>query len=76
MFRHNGSLGGLGVIALLAQDCFGVRAGYVQLAFDSVIFAIAAMLFPLPIVLWSVMGAIILNLIIAINHRRDRYIAT
>jgi uncharacterized membrane-anchored protein YitT (DUF2179 family) len=76
MFRHNGSLGGLGVIALLAQDRFGVRAGYVQLAFDSVIFAIAAMLFPLPIVLWSVMGAIILNLIIAITHRRDRYIAT
>jgi uncharacterized membrane-anchored protein YitT (DUF2179 family) len=76
MFRHNGSLGGLGVIALMAQDRFNWRAGYVQLAFDSLIFTVAALLFPIDIVLWSVLGALILNLIIAINHRRDRYIAT
>ncbi|NJM82454.1 MAG: YitT family protein [Tabrizicola sp.] len=76
MFRHNGSLGGLGVLALIAQDRYGWRAGYVQLAFDSLIFGVATLLFPIGIVLWSVFGALILNLIIAINHRRDRYIAT
>lgn len=76
MFRHNGSLGGLGVLALLVQDKTGFRAGYVQLAADAVIFSAAFLLFPPGTVLWSVLGAVILNLIIAINHRHDRYIAT
>ncbi len=76
MFRHNGSLGGLGVVALLMQDKLGLRAGYVQLAADAVIFSVALMLFDWSIVLWSLLGAVIVNLIIAINHRRDRYIAT
>lgn len=76
MFRHNGSLGGLGIIALLAQDRLGFRAGYVQLAADAVIFTVALFLFPWPIVAWSLLGALVLNLIIAINHRRDRYVAT
>ena len=76
MFRHNGSLGGLGVIALLVQDKTGFKAGYVQLISDAVIFAVAALLFPLPVVAWSLLGAVVLNLIITFNHRRDRYIAT
>jgi uncharacterized membrane-anchored protein YitT (DUF2179 family) len=76
MFRHNGSLGGLGMLALLIQDRFGLRAGYVQLCADAVIFTVALFLFPPQVVLWSLLGAIVLNLIIAINHRRDRYVAT
>lgn len=76
MFRHNGSLGGLGVVALLVQDSTGFRAGYVQLIADAVIFGVAALFLPLPVILWSLLGAVVLNLIIAVNHRRDRYIAT
>ncbi|MFN3845825.1 MAG: YitT family protein [Paracoccaceae bacterium] len=76
MFRHNGSLGGLGMLALLVQDRFGFRAGYVQLCADAVIFAVAFALFPARVVIWSLLGAVVLNLIIAINHRRDRYVAT
>lgn len=76
MFRHNGSLGGLGVVALLVQDTTGFKAGYVQLIADAVIFAIAALLFPIESVAWSLFGALVLNLIITFNHRRDRYIAT
>lgn len=76
LFRHNGSLGGLGVLALLAQDRFGFRAGYVQLIADAVIFSVALLLFPAERVMWSVLGAVVLNLIITFNHRRDRYIAT
>ena len=75
IFRHNGSLGGIGVVALLAQDRLGLRAGYVQLATDVVIFAIAALIFPATIVMWSLLGAVVLNLVITVNHRRDRYIA-
>jgi uncharacterized membrane-anchored protein YitT (DUF2179 family) len=76
MFRHNGSLGGLGVLALIVQDRTGFRAGYVQLGADAVIFSVALALFDWPLVLWSLVGAVIVNLIIAINHRRDRYVAT
>lgn len=76
IFRHGGSLGGLGVVALLVQDRTGFRAGYVQLLADLVIFGVAAFLFPLSVVAWSLLGAVILNLVIAVNHRRDRYIAT
>ncbi|MDR7125232.1 uncharacterized membrane-anchored protein YitT (DUF2179 family) [Pseudorhodobacter sp. 4114] len=76
IFRHNGSLGGLGVVALIVQDKTGFRAGYVQLCADAVIFGVALFLFPFIVVIWSLLGALVLNIIIAINHRRDRYIAT
>jgi uncharacterized membrane-anchored protein YitT (DUF2179 family) len=76
MFRHNGSLGGLGVIALIVQDTTGFRAGWVQLMFDAVIFGVALFILPLSVVGYSLIGAVVLNLVITINHRRDRYIAT
>lgn len=75
LFRHNGSLGGLGVVALLIQDTTGFRAGYVQLIFDALIFLLAFFLFDPLLVFYSLVGAVVLNLIIAINHRRDRYVA-
>lgn len=76
MFRHNGSLGGMGVVALLVQDTTGFKAGWVQLITDGVIFAAAMFLFPASVVFYSLLGAVVLNLIITFNHRRDRYIAT
>ena len=75
VFRHNASLGGLGVLALIVQDRTGFRAGYVQLMVDAVLFAVAALLFPLSVVAYSLLGALVLNGMIAFNHRRDRYIA-
>lgn len=74
VFRHRGSLGGMGVIALIIQDKTGFKAGYVQLIVDCVIFAVAAFLFPLTVVLYSLFGALILNMVITFNHRRDRYL--
>ncbi len=76
LFRHNGSLGGLGVVALLVQDTTGFKAGWVQLITDAVIFAVALLLFPASVVGYSLLGAVVLNLVITFNHRRDRYIAT
>lgn len=76
LFRHNGSMGGIGILALLIQDKTGFRAGYVQLGADAIIFSVAVFIFPLQIVAWSLVGAVMTNMIIAVNHRRDRYIAT
>lgn len=75
LFRHGATLGGIGIMALYIQDRLGIRAGLIQLGFDSLVFVLAAFLFPAPIVLWSLAGAALLNVIILMNHRRDRYVA-
>jgi uncharacterized membrane-anchored protein YitT (DUF2179 family) len=75
LFRHGASLGGVGVLALWLQDATGFRAGWTQLAFDAALFAAAFLVMDARMVAWSLLGAVIVNLIIAVNHRRDRYIA-
>lgn len=76
LFRHGSSLGGIGIVALMVQDRTGFRAGWLQMAFDAVLFAVALFWIPVDRVLWSIPGVVILNLVLAINHRRDRYVAT
>lgn len=73
LFRHRASLGGVNILALYLQQSRGWRAGYVQLVVDVIIVLAALVTLPVPMVLLSVLGAIILNLIIAMNHRPDRY---
>ncbi|SER91618.1 YitT family protein [Rhizobium sp. NFR03] len=75
LFRHRASLGGIGILAVYIQDRFGFRAGLVQLGFDAIILAFAVFLASPFIILCSVLGALVLNLTIAVNHRKDRYIA-
>lgn len=75
LFRHGASLGGIGIVALMLQDRFGWRAGWVQLGFDAVLFALAFLVVPPKTVAISFLGAVVVNLVIAVNHRRDRYIA-
>jgi len=76
IFRHGASLGGIGILALYLQDRTGFRAGHTQLLFDVALFAVALTVLPWQTVGWSFLGAAVVNLVIAINHRRDRYIAT
>ncbi len=75
LFRHGASLGGIGIVALMLQDRLGWRAGWVQLGFDAVLFALAFLVVPPKTVAISFLGAVVVNLVIAVNHRRDRYIA-
>lgn len=76
LFRHGASLGGVGILALYLQDKTGFRAGYTQLLFDAGVFALAFFVIDTPLVLYSLLGALVVNLTIAINHRKDWYIAT
>lgn len=75
LFRHGASLGGIGILAVWLQDSIGWRAGWVQLGFDAALFAAALFVMAPGLVLCSLAGAAVLNVIVAINHRRDRYIA-
>lgn len=74
LYRHRASLGGVGILGIYLQDRFGIRAGLVQMIFDlGVLVAAFFMLDPF-IVACSVLGAVVINLFVMINHRRDRYI--
>lgn len=75
LFRHRASLGGFGILALYLQDRFGWRAGLVQLAFDGTVLVFSFFVASYYIIFCSVVGAVVLNLTLAINHRKDRYIA-
>ena len=75
LFRHGATLGGGGIVAVWLQDAKGIKAGWVQLGFDVLVFGLALSLFDLNAVVFSLVGAAITNIMIATNHRRDRYIA-
>lgn len=74
LFRHRASLGGVNILALYLQDRHGVRAGHVQLAVDITLMVIALFVLPWDKVALSVLGAFVLNMIVAINHRPGRYL--
>ncbi len=74
LFRHKASLGGFNVLALLAQERLGWRAGYVQLALDtSIVLAAIGVVTPSRVAL-SVLGGAVLNISLATNHRPGRYV--
>ena len=73
MFRHKSSLGGLGILALYLQNKFNIRAGNVGLLVDSVILTSSLFIFSIDLVILSIIGAITLNLLIAVNHKPGRY---
>jgi uncharacterized membrane-anchored protein YitT (DUF2179 family) len=76
LFRHEASLGGLNILAIHLQRRFGVRAGVFQLSVDAaIVFASFFVVSPATLAL-SVVGAVALNLVLAVNHRPGRYMGT
>ena len=75
LFRHRASLGGLNVLVLYLQERLGWRAGKVQMLLDSLIVLGGLVVADVPRVALSVLGAVVLNLTLAINHRPGRYLA-
>lgn len=73
--RHGGSFGGLSVLWIELQDRTGFPAGHAQLLSDAVIFGLAALVMPVDALGYSFLGAAVFSLFLAVNHRRDRYIA-
>ncbi|ODC02345.1 hypothetical protein BFW38_01105 [Terasakiispira papahanaumokuakeensis] len=74
LFRHKASLGGVNILSLYLQDRYGIRAGKFQMGVDVCIVAMAFWVVPWPQVLLSVLGAVAMNLVVALNHRSGRYI--
>lgn len=74
LFRHQASVGGVGIVAVVLQERRGWRAGTVQMGIDIVILLAALLVVPITQVLLSIVGALSLNLVLAINHRPGRYV--
>jgi uncharacterized membrane-anchored protein YitT (DUF2179 family) len=74
LFRHKASLGGLNVLALYLQERRGWRAGKVQMAIDCLIVLSAFALVEPRLIAVSIIGAVALNLVVAVNHRPGRYL--
>ncbi|WP_133155909.1 YitT family protein [Hydrogenophaga pseudoflava] len=75
LFRHRASLGGFNVLVLYLQERFGWRAGHIQMGLDCAIVLTAFALREPVQIAWSVLGAVVLNMTLAINHRPGRYMA-
>lgn len=71
--RHKSSLGGATIVSLYAQDKWGIRAGKVQMAIDCTVVALALWVVPLQQVLWSILGAVVMGVFLAVSHRPGRY---
>lgn len=75
LFRHKASLGGVNIVALYLQDRYGWRAGKVQMGVDVSILLLSSIWVSPDRLAISVLGAVMLNLMIAMNHRPNRYLA-
>ena len=76
LFRHRASLGGVGIVALWLQQEKGWRAGKVQMAVDcAIVLGAVFVVADWQRIGWSLVGAVALNLTLAVNHRPGRYIA-
>jgi len=74
LFRHQASLGGLNVLVLWLQQRYGWRAGAVQMGLDCLIVVAALAIVDARLVAISVIGAVALNLVVAVNHKPGRYL--
>lgn len=73
LFRHRTALGGTNILAMYLNDRFGWRIPYIQFAIDAITLASSTLFIPFWNVMLSLVGAGIVNLIIAINHKPGRY---
>lgn len=75
LFRHKASLGGINILALYLQDKHGIRAGKLQMGMDVAIVLASLFMVSKLALAASILGALVLNLAITLNHRPGRYMA-
>lgn len=75
LFRHKASLGGLNIVSIYLQKYHNISAGKFQMSVDVIIIIAAYFTVDIYAVLYSVLAAVFLNLILAVNHKPGRYLA-
>lgn len=73
LFRHKASLGGLNILSIYVQEYFQISAGKFQMVADTVIILAAFFVVDWQALAFSILAAVALNIILAINHKPGRY---
>lgn len=73
LFRHKASLGGLNILSIFLQENYNISAGKFQMAVDTCIILAAFFVVDWKALLFSILAAVALNIILAINHKPGRY---
>ncbi|MFD2531394.1 YitT family protein [Gracilimonas halophila] len=73
LFRHKASLGGLNILSIYVQEYFQISAGKFQMVADTLIILCAFFVVDWRALAFSVLAAVSLNVILAINHKPGRY---
>jgi uncharacterized membrane-anchored protein YitT (DUF2179 family) len=73
LFRHNASMGGLNILAKYLAQTRDISIGKFQMAVDCVVIFMAIFIVNWQLIVYSVIGVVALNLIIAVNHKPGRY---
>ena len=76
LFRHKASLGGLNILSLYLQKYHDVNAGRFQMVADSITIVCAFFVVDLWSIAYSVLAAFVMNLILAINFKKGRYLGS
>ncbi len=76
LFRHRASLGGFNVLCLYLQDKFGLSVGKSQMVLDCAILVASFFFVSSLTIALSVLGAVVLNIVLAMNHKPTRYTVT
>ncbi len=73
LFRHRASLGGFNILCLWLQERYGLSAGKIQMGMDCAIVLSSALVTSWSVLFLSVFAAIIVNVVLATNHKPGRY---
>ncbi len=76
LFRHKASLGGLNILSLYLSKYHNVNAGRFQMVVDVVIIILAIYIVDIWATIYSVIAAICMNALLAINFKKGRYLAS
>jgi uncharacterized membrane-anchored protein YitT (DUF2179 family) len=76
LFRHKASLGGLNILSLYLSKYHNVNAGRFQMMVDVVIIILAIYIVDIWATIYSVIAAICMNAVLAINFKKGRYLAS
>lgn len=76
LFRHKASLGGLNIVSLYLQKYHNVNAGKFQMVADVTIVICAFFIVDIWSIFYSVVAAVCMNLILAINFVKGRYLGS
>ena len=76
LFRHKASLGVLNILSLSLSKYHNVNAGRFQMVVDVVIIILAIYIVDIWATIYSVIAAICMNAVLAINFKKGRYLAS